>query len=110
MPAKAGGLARASDVPFATAAVTVTVGPLSGASSYSIAFTWPPGRFTASPISVVTNNGGSGSSGFYAMLSAPPDTVGGTILVVQRDLAVASITSITLHVIGVQMTSTSGAG
>ena len=107
---KAGGLARAADVPYAMAAVTVTATGLSGASTYLIPYTWPAGRFTAAPIAAIAHVGGTGSSAFFAILTSPPSTSGGNILVVQRDGTIAAITSITIHLIGVQMTPTSGDG
>lgn len=79
----------------------------SGASSYSAPFTWdyadPGTSFTADPICAISNVGGTGSSAFYLMLSTPPTSAGGTFLAVNRDGAVLSLTSLTAHVIGVQL-------
>lgn len=108
-----GGQASHGDkpIPFATSAVTVTGTSLSGASSYGLPFSWPDAtRFTQAPICAIASVGGAGSSAFYVQLNAAPTTSGGTVLCINRDGAVASITSITVHVIGVQMTSAAAAG
>jgi carbohydrate-selective porin OprB len=99
----------AASCPFATATVTATVSG-SGASSYTQAFTWPVGRFTVAPMDFVTNEGGTGSSGFYIQMQNPSTTSGGTLLAAQRDGATATITSMTVHVTGLQMTAGSATG
>lgn len=95
--------------PFAVGVATCTVSG-TGAASYSNTFTWPAGRFTAAPFSFITNNGGTGSSAFYAQLNSPPTTTGGTVLVSHRDNTVTALTAMTVHVIGVQMLGSAAAG
>jgi len=93
--------------PARTATVTTVVSG-SGASSYSQAFTWPVSRFTQPPGAMLSNQGGTGSSGFYLILLGAPTTAGGTITALQRDGSIATLTSMTVHVLGMQMTSGSG--
>lgn len=99
----------AGAVPFATAVVTIAVSG-SGAAAYQQAFTWPDSRFTVPPISLVTNNGGSGSSAFYVYLLGAPSTSGGTVVAQHRDNTVTALTLLTAHIVGVQMTAGSALG
>lgn len=101
--------ALATACPFATACVTATVAG-SGAATYTQAFTWPASRFTVPPLAVITNNGGVGSSSFYAQMNAAATTSGGTVLVIQRDLAVTTLTAMIVHIVGLQMTAGSATG
>lgn len=95
--------------PVASATVTITLSG-SGAGSYSLAFTWPVGRFTQAPATMITNTGGTGSSAYYLQCSGPPTTSGGTINALHRDGSVITLTALTVHIYGIQMTSGSGFG
>ena len=95
--------------PFATANVTVTISG-SGAGSYSQAFTWPVSRFTQAPATMITNNGGTGSSNYYIACSGAPTTSGGTVQAFHRDGTTATLTALVVHITGIQMTSGSGFG
>lgn len=106
---EAPNLALKATQPFATATVPITVSG-SGSSTYSLAFTWPVGRFTVGPATVVSNEGGTGSSAFYIQCTGQPSTVGGTVIAIQHDGLTATLVALVTHIFGVQMTSGSATG
>lgn len=96
--------------PFATALVSVTLTSGVAVGSLTQAFTWPAGRFTQAPMTVITNVGGSGSSSFIAQMNAAATTTGGTILISHKDGGSTSTVTMTVHVMGIQMSGTAAAG
>lgn len=100
--------ALAATLAFAMAAVSVTASG-SGAASYTAAYTWPVSRFSQAPCAVISGMGGSGSNVFYYQNQSAPTTTGGTILTVQRDGAIATLTQL-FHIVGIQYLSSSGFG
>jgi hypothetical protein len=95
--------------PYAQALVSAVLAG-TGGSSYTQAFTWPVGRFTVGPATVVTNVGGVGSSQFYIQCTAQPSTSGGTVICNQRDGTTVTLTALNVRILGVQMTSSTAAG
>jgi hypothetical protein len=102
------GSAWAPMTPFRIATVSLV---LAGTGvTVSSAFTWPTSRFTQAPIAVASSNGGTGSSAFAVALTAPPTASGGTAIAISTDGASHVLTAMNVHIIGIQMLSSAGAG
>lgn len=104
------GSAWRLQAPFAMAGVSVTLTSAPAVGSLTQAFTWPAGRFTQAPLTVITNVGGTGSSSFVVQLNSPATTSGGTVLISHKDAGSTSTVTMTVHILGIQMLSSAAAG
>lgn len=86
VPRDIGALAAALDkgvfTELASGVATITI---TGSASGTVVVNLPAGRFTAAPQVLLTNQGGTGASACYVMVSAGPTTASFTAYAAHRD-------------------------